>query len=150
MVDYLVGNSQISNLVFTYYINPGKTLVPAVGVAVGLVISLLPVHRAMYEEKLVMDPSEVTDRILPGYYNDYEKAAPTFFEDYERVNPATSSQGWKNWLDLVQSSDTSQTAIIAQRLEDDREDEDEAIPANFLEQQKLNNIYQRLSDLKMM
>lgn len=59
------------------------------------------------------------------------------------MNPATSSQGWKNWLDLVQAR--TQTNAISQALEEDKESEDSDLSIH-----RLSAIYERLSDLKMM
>lgn len=134
-----------SNLLLTYYINPTHVLLPFIGLCVGILLWLLPLDRLFTKAAVaVIDPNDISERILPGYYDDYEKAAPTFFEDFERMNPATSSQGWKNWLDLVQAG--THTGLVTKPLEEDSEDED----ASVLATHRLSAIYQRLSDLKMM
>jgi len=135
-----------ANLVLTYYINPVHILLPAVGVGVGFLLWLCPLDRLFSKATVaVIDPNDISERILPGYYDDYEKAAPTFFEDFERANPATSSQGWKNWLDLV-TANTHTAAATTKPLEEDAEEEDASVFATH----RLSAIYQRLSDLKMM
>lgn len=134
-----------ANLVLTYHINPDQILIPAIGVGVGFLLWLCPLDKLFTKATVsVIDPNDISERILPGYYDDYEKAAPTFFEDFERANPASSSQGWKNWLDLVTAS--THTAAVTKPLEEDAEEEDVSVFATH----RLSAIYQRLSDLKMM
>lgn len=85
------------------YLEGQKNLVaPSCAFGLAALFWLLP-FRLCLQRKSIEDNTELLERILPSYYDDYEKNAPHFIEDYARANPVTSKQGWSAWLSLVEN-----------------------------------------------
>ena len=98
---YAVRTMQACNLGLAYVVSGNFEIAPACGLGAALLYWITPFKKCMRKPPISVQDME--KHILPSYYNNYLKMAPTFLDDYERSNPVTNHTGWVKWLALVES-----------------------------------------------